>query len=73
MEAWACFPILCCSGFFERLSFPEDRNKAGPSVGPNALSGQKESDQRLSFPNQGRVPHISLVFREMWDTTALSL
>jgi hypothetical protein len=22
--------------------------------------------------NQGRVPHISLVFREMWDTTAVS-
>jgi hypothetical protein len=27
----------------------------------------------LSFPHQGRVPHISLVFREMWDTTGLSL
>jgi hypothetical protein len=27
----------------------------------------------LWFPNQGRVPHISLVFREMWDSTALSL
>jgi hypothetical protein len=27
----------------------------------------------LSFPNKGRVPHISLVFREMWDSTALSL
>jgi hypothetical protein len=25
------------------------------------------------FPNQGRVPHISLVFREMWDFTGLSL
>jgi hypothetical protein len=22
------------------------------------------------FPNKGRVPHISLVFREMWDSTA---
>src|SRR5580658_3256220 len=21
------------------------------------------------FPHKGRVPHISLVFREMWDTT----
>jgi hypothetical protein len=21
----------------------------------------------LSFPDEGRVPHISLVFREMWD------
>ena len=20
------------------------------------------------FPDEGRVPHISLVFREMWDT-----
>ncbi len=27
----------------------------------------------LSFPHEGRVPHISLVFREMWDSTALSL
>ena len=26
----------------------------------------------LWFPRQGRVPHISLVFREMWDTTAPS-
>jgi hypothetical protein len=25
-----------------------------------------------SFPNEGRVPHISLVFCEMWDTTTLS-
>jgi hypothetical protein len=24
---------------------------------------------RAWFPNQRRVPHISLVFREMWDTT----
>ena len=23
----------------------------------------------LWFPHEGRVPHISLVFREMWDTT----
>ena len=28
---------------------------------------------RVSFRNEGRVAHISLVFREMWDTTALSL
>ena len=26
-----------------------------------------------SFSHKGRVPHISLVFREMWDSTALSL
>jgi hypothetical protein len=25
------------------------------------------------FPDKVRVPHISLVFREMWDTTAPSL
>ena len=25
------------------------------------------------FPDESRVPHISLVFREMWDTTAPSL
>jgi hypothetical protein len=27
----------------------------------------------LLFPSNGRVPHISLVFREMWETTPLSL
>jgi len=27
----------------------------------------------LPFPHEGRVAHISLVFREMWDSTALSL
>src|ERR1700721_2459241 len=27
----------------------------------------------LWFPDEGRVPHISLVFREMWDTTVPSL
>ena len=27
----------------------------------------------LWFRDEGRVPHISLVFREMWDTTAPSL
>jgi hypothetical protein len=25
------------------------------------------------FPREGQVPHISLVFREMWDSNALSL
>jgi len=33
-------------------------------------------DLRCAFPSsnsEGRVPHISLVFREMWDTTGLSL
>ncbi len=25
----------------------------------------------ISISNQSRVPHISLVFREMWDTTTL--
>ena len=28
---------------------------------------------RGSLTESGGVPHISLVFREMWDTTALSL
>ena len=31
------------------------------------------SRTRPWFPHEGRVPHISLVFREMWDTTASSL
>ena len=33
-------------------------------------SGTKNAMGRgLWFPDEGRVPHISLVFREMWDTT----
>jgi hypothetical protein len=28
----------------------------------------------MAYPHrQGRVPHISLVFREMWDTTELNV
>jgi hypothetical protein len=27
----------------------------------------------LLSPHKGRVAHISLVFREMWDSTSLSL
>jgi hypothetical protein len=34
---------------------------------------QKELDDRLWFPDQGRVAHISLVFREIWDTTSLTV
>src|SRR5580698_3680730 len=41
-------------------------------------SNSRSSHRRIitAFPNFGpatnpRVPHISLVFREMWDTTAL--
>jgi hypothetical protein len=28
-----------------------------------------EKHGTISFPNEGRVPRISLVFREMWDAT----
>ncbi len=28
--------------------------------------------KRLCFRHEGRVPHISLVFREMWDTTVVN-
>jgi hypothetical protein len=36
-----------------------------------AVASWKIND-RLSVPaREGRVPHISLVSREMWDTTAL--
>ena len=31
------------------------------------------ADLSALVPDEGRVPHISLVFREMWDTTAPSL
>jgi hypothetical protein len=27
------------------------------------------AEVELWFPHKGRVAHISLVFREMWDTT----
>jgi hypothetical protein len=30
---------------------------------------KKESDECFLFPHEGRVAHISLVFREMWDST----
>jgi hypothetical protein len=36
-------------------------------------SSWKEERPRTSPATNDRVPHISLVFREIWDTTALNL
>jgi hypothetical protein len=33
---------------------------------------QKNLSEKLQTYHKSRVPHISLVFREMWDTTALN-
>jgi hypothetical protein len=38
------------------------------TVKEHPLEGKIE----LLFPHKGRVAHISLVFREMWDFPALS-
>jgi hypothetical protein len=35
-----------------------------------ALQKQTEISFEVSPDHKGRVPHISLVFREMWDSTA---
>ena len=37
------------------------------------VAGLMQPVRALALPNEGRVPHISLVFREMWDTAELSL
>jgi hypothetical protein len=37
------------------------------------LSKPRQRPVPLLFSYERRVAHISLVFREMWDTTALSL
>jgi hypothetical protein len=44
-----------------------------PRYGKSLRNPRRTSPRRLWFPHKGRVPHISLVFREMWDTAALSL
>jgi hypothetical protein len=42
------------------------------SRGDDSLKLSRERNDRVSYTgNRGRVPHISLVFREMWDTTVL--
>jgi hypothetical protein len=41
---------------------------AGWKAKPQGLKSLRENSALL-FPSNGRVPHISLVFREMWDTT----
>ena len=33
------------------------------------MTGLKSLRENCWFEYKGRVPHISLVFREMWDTT----
>ena len=40
-----------------------------PSQNFTEGSAKQISPLVLSFPHQGRVGHISLVVREMWDTT----
>src|SRR6202453_4135961 len=42
-------------------------------MAPPPMTGWVSRSESPWFPDEGRVAHISLVFREMWDTTALSL
>ncbi len=49
---------------FSKKVFPKPR-----PCGCNAKLTGPEAQPHVSFPNEGRVSHISLVFREMWDTT----
>jgi len=45
--------------------------KSGEAHRSLSLHGTAEPRSLTLSPNHGpRVPHISLVFREMWDTTA---
>jgi hypothetical protein len=38
------------------------------SISESNSPDTKQSFLQPWFPDEGRVPHISLVFREMWDT-----
>jgi hypothetical protein len=41
---------------------------------PNIVPGRDKQQIPRSYPlTKTRVPHISLVFREMWDTAGLTL
>jgi hypothetical protein len=52
----------------------ESRKKRAGAIKLHRKSGKRVIRvETLSFPRRGRVPHISLVFREMWDSAALSL
>jgi hypothetical protein len=47
------------------------RSDPFPTKNPGTFTYKRTSG---SFPKKGpRVPHISLVFREMWETTALDV
>jgi hypothetical protein len=49
-------------------------NDCGPDPGEVcAYQNPIRNGRILWSPDEGRVAHISLVFREMWDSTALSL
>ena len=44
-----------------------------PARRQESKANSRSQTKEAGFPHEGRVPHISLVFREMWNTTALSL
>src|ERR1700689_2607132 len=60
---------------------PRERKPCGGSVGTGTQSFVQEDEEpgdqrsrvaiRISPAHQRRVPHISLVFREIWDSTEL--
>ncbi len=63
------------------MSLPVQRIRvlmSGSSLFDSSRPTNPDFDERLLllglFPSSNRrVPHISLVFREMWDTTGVSL
>jgi hypothetical protein len=69
---------------FMRLSLRKDahvglscaawqESRVGMTKGRAALPWSAVARPKLVHTFEGRVPHISLVFREMWDTSAPSL
>ena len=56
--------------YITRISLPCSLSDAATVKA--GLNG-KMLGENCRFPDEGRVPHISLVFREMWDSNATSL
>jgi len=59
--------FLTCDG--ARFNFVFDLQR---TTGFDFFSLQRTKGFDFLTCNGGRVPHISLVFREMWDTTTLN-
>jgi hypothetical protein len=76
MPTWVCLPKLPGPRNFSEVLLGQSVRSVWPQNFSKSVHASvvRHTDRLLSYPcHNCRVPHISLVFREMWDTAGLAL